>query len=49
MILIISLLLISVPTFVTGFLAQYFLGVKLRLLPVTAGANPGFIDLLMPA
>lgn len=48
-ILIISLLLISVPTFVTGFLAQYFLGVKLRLLPVTAGANPGFIDLLMPA
>ena len=47
--LIISLLLISVPTFVTGFLAQYFLGVKLRLLPVTAGANPGFIDLLMPA
>lgn len=32
-----------------GFLAQYFLGVKLRLLPVTAGANPGFIDLLMPA
>ena len=46
---IISLLLISVPTFVTGFLAQYFLGVKLRLLPVTAGASPGFIDLLMPA
>ena len=44
-----ALLLISVPTFVTGFLAQYFLGVKLRLLPVTAGANPGFIDLLMPA
>ena len=42
-ILIFSLLLISVPTFVTGFLAQYFLGVKWRLLPVTAGSNPGFI------
>ena len=44
-----SLLLISVPTFVTGFLCQYFLGVKWHLLPVTAGANPGFLDLLMPA
>lgn len=48
-ILIVSLLLISVPTFVTGFLMQYLLGVKWRLLPVTAGANPGFIQLLMPA
>lgn len=48
-ILIISLLLISVPTFVTGFLMQYFLGVKWHWLPVTAGANPGFVDLLMPA
>lgn len=48
-ILIVSLLLISVPTFVTGFLGQYFLGVKWRILPVTAGADPGFFDLLMPA
>ncbi|MDF7664763.1 ABC transporter permease [Bifidobacterium sp. ESL0745] len=48
-ILIVSLLLISVPTFVTGFLGQYFIGVKWRLLPVTAGNDPGFMDLLMPA
>ena len=48
-ILIISLLLISVPTFVTGFLGQYFLGVKWSILPVTAGNDPTFIDLLMPA
>ena len=48
-ILIVSLLLISVPTFVTGFLGQYFLGVQWSILPVTAGADPGFIDLLMPA
>jgi len=48
-ILIVSLLLISVPTFVTGFLGQYFLGVKWSILPVTAGSNPGFFDLLMPA
>lgn len=48
-ILIISLLLISVPTFVTGFIMQYLVGVKWRLLPVTAGNDPGFLDLLMPA
>ncbi|NEG70099.1 ABC transporter permease [Bifidobacterium choloepi] len=48
-ILIVSLLLISVPTFVTGFVAQYFLGVEWRIFPVTAGSNPGFLDLLMPA
>ena len=47
-ILIISLLLISVPTFVTGFIMQYLVGVKWRLLPVTAN-DPGFLDLLMPA
>ena len=48
-ILLVSLLLISVPTFVTGFLAQYLFGVKWNILPVTAGNDPGFIDLLMPA
>ncbi|MCH4209295.1 ABC transporter permease [Bifidobacterium sp.] len=48
-ILVLSLLLISVPTFVTGFLMQYFFGVKWRIFPVTAGSDPGFLDLLMPA
>lgn len=48
-ILIISLILIAVPTFVTGFVMQYLLGVKWHILPVTASANPGFLDLLMPA
>ncbi|MCI1831341.1 MAG: ABC transporter permease [Bifidobacterium sp.] len=48
-ILVVSLLLISVPTFVTGFVMQYVFGVKWRILPVTAGSNPGFLDLLMPA
>ncbi len=38
-ILIVSLLLISVPTFVTGFVGQYFLGVKGHIFPVTAGAT----------
>lgn len=48
-ILVVSLLLISVPTFVTGFIGQYLLGVKWHLLPVTAGNDPGFLDLLLPA
>ena len=46
---IVSLLLISVPTFVTGFVMQYVFGIQWAILPVTAGADPGFIDLLMPA
>ena len=48
-ILMVSLLLISVPTFVSGFVMQYVFGIKLSLLPVTAGNDPGFLDLLMPA
>ncbi|MDN6233645.1 MAG: ABC transporter permease [Bifidobacterium crudilactis] len=48
-ILVVSLLLISVPTFVTGFVMQFVFGVKWHILPVTAGTNPGFLDLLMPA
>ena len=48
-ILTVSLLLISVPTFVTGFLGQYLFGIKWSILPVTAGNDPTFIDLLLPA
>ena len=48
-ILIVSLLLISVPTFVTGFVMQYVFGIQWAILSVTAGADPGFLDLLMPA
>ncbi len=48
-ILIVSLLLISVPTFVTGFVMQYVFGIQWAIWPVTAGADPGFLDLLMPA
>ena len=43
-ILIVSLLLISVPTFVTGFVMQYVFGIQWAILPVTAGADPGFLD-----
>jgi oligopeptide transport system permease protein len=44
-----SLVLISVPTFVIGFVLQAVVGVQLGWLPITAGRDPGFISLLMPA
>jgi len=48
-VLILSLVVIAVPTFVIGFLLQFFIGVKLGWLPTTAGGSPGFKELLMPA
>jgi oligopeptide transport system permease protein len=44
-----SLVLISVPTFVIGFVLQAIVGVQLGWLPITAGRDPDFISLLMPA
>ena len=48
-ILIVSLLLISVPTFVLGFVLQYVLGVQLAILPTTASASVDLRSLTMPA
>lgn len=48
-ILIFSMMLISVPTFVIGFLMQFFVGVKWGILPTTVGQNVSFKSLLMPA
>ena len=48
-VLVLSLVVIAVPTFVIGFLLQFFIGVKLGWLPVTVGSTPGFKELLMPA
>ena len=48
-VLVWSLLLISVPTFVTGLLLQIIVGVQLDWLPVTAGRDPNFYSLLLPA
>ena len=47
--LVTSLFVIAVPTFVIGFVLQYVVGVELRWLPATAGSNPDFRSLLMPA
>ena len=48
-ILVFSLLLISVPTFVLGFVLQVLLGFKLGVLPVTASASVNMASLTMPA
>lgn len=48
-ILVLSLLLISVPTFVLGFVLQFLLGVKWGIFPTTVGAHVSFHSLTMPA
>ena len=48
-VLVLSLVVIAVPTFVIGFVLQFIIGVRLGWLPVTAGESPGFTELLMPA
>ncbi|MDU0478282.1 ABC transporter permease [Staphylococcus chromogenes] len=48
-VLVLSLLVIAVPSFVIGFVFQFVVGVKLSLLPTTVGANANFVSLLMPA
>ncbi|MBO3089860.1 ABC transporter permease [Cellulomonas dongxiuzhuiae] len=48
-VLVLSLLLIAVPTFVVGFVLQIVVGVNLGWLPVTAGRDPDVVSLLMPA
>lgn len=48
-VLVISLFVIAVPTFVIGFVMQFLIGVKLRWLPTTVGGDTSFERLLMPA
>ncbi|MDR1151481.1 MAG: ABC transporter permease [Bifidobacteriaceae bacterium] len=48
-VLVLSLLVIALPTFVIGFVAQFVVGVQLGWLPTTVGANQSFMALLMPA
>lgn len=48
-VLVLSLFVIAVPSFVLGFVLQYLVGVKWQLLPATVGRNEDFINLLMPA
>nr|WP_283774611.1 ABC transporter permease [Brachybacterium equifaecis] len=46
--LLVSLIVIAVPTFVIGFVAQFFLGVKFQIFPVNVGRDPSWFNLLLP-
>jgi oligopeptide transport system permease protein len=48
-VLVITLVLISIPTFVLGFVCQLVFGMNLRLVPPTVGPNVDFAHLWMPA
>jgi oligopeptide transport system permease protein len=47
LVLVTTTLVVSIPVFVLGFLAQYFLGLRLGLFPV-AGINEGLRSYLLP-
>lgn len=46
--LMVSLLVIAVPTFVIGFVVQVVLGVQLGWIDINVGRNPTFLNLLVP-
>lgn len=46
--LMISLAVIAIPTFVIGFVAQFVLGVKLGVVPVNVGRDASVENLLLP-
>ena len=48
-ILVVSLFVIAVPTFVIGFVLQFVIGVQLGWLPTTVGSSTTVKNLLMPA
>ena len=48
-VLIFTLLIVSIPIFVFGFLTQYVFGVKLGWFPVTASPEVPTSDLILPA
>lgn len=48
-ILVVSLFVIAVPTFVIGFVLQFLIGVKFGWAPTTVGGDTSFKALTMPA
>lgn len=49
LILVSTLLVISIPVFVIGFLGQYFFGIKLGWFPATVGPKATVYELILPA
>ncbi|PPK98824.1 oligopeptide transport system permease protein [Kineococcus xinjiangensis] len=47
-VLIVSLIVIAIPIFVIGFVAQFVIGLKLELLPATVGQEESWRQLLLP-
>jgi oligopeptide transport system permease protein len=47
-VLVLTLIVISIPTFVTGYVLQYLLGVKWGWFPATAGEDLTLDSLIMP-
>ncbi|MFI9080830.1 ABC transporter permease [Streptomyces sioyaensis] len=47
-VLVFTLLVVSIPTFVTGYLLQYFIGVKLALAAPAVSADVHLSELLLP-
>ncbi|MEV8098813.1 ABC transporter permease [Kitasatospora sp. NPDC085879] len=47
-VLIFTLIVISIPTFVTGYVLQYLVGVQWGILPATAGEDLSLESLLLP-
>ncbi|BAX94764.1 ABC transporter permease [Mycobacterium shigaense] len=47
-VLITGLLIIAIPIFVLGFLAQFVFGIRLGIAPVTVGERASFARLLLP-
>lgn len=47
-VLVVSLILVAIPIFVLGFLAQFIFGVRLGIAPVTVGDRATFGRLLLP-
>ena len=48
-VLVLSLVVISVPTFVIGFVMQFIFGIKLGWVPPTVGPNVSLHSLILPA
>lgn len=48
-VLVASLVVIAIPTFVIGFVLQFFIGVKAGWLPPTVSGEATVLNLLMPA
>lgn len=47
--LVVSLFIIAVPTFVIGFVGQFLFGIKWGVVPPTVGSDGSFTRLLLPA